>query len=130
MLQAWTLPPFNPPADVRIEDNLQRKGLLAPSTPSAPPRAAVASATVEILGRVDDEQRMVALRDWLHRDLQLAFRAPPPTLDAFQLNILMANPADPVKAIRDSVLFTRGWYEAPQQMEAERDAATHRALGF
>lgn len=126
-MQAWTLPPFAPPADVRIEDNLQRKGLLAPSQP---PKGAAASATVEILGHVDDAQRVIALRDWLHQELQLAFRAPPPLLGRVELNILMANPTDPLKALKDQVLFTRGWYEAPQQLEAERGAAAKRAIGF
>ena len=126
-MQAWTLPPFAPPADVRIEDNLQRSKVLAPSKAS---KDAAASVTVEILGRVDDEQRMVALRDWLHHDLQLAFRTPPPLLGQVELNIFMANPTDPLKALRDSVLFTRGWYEAPQQLEAEHGEAVRRSIGF
>lgn len=115
-MQAWTVPPLNPPAEVRLEDNLQRKGLVPPP---APRRDGVPSATVEVLGRVDDkEERLQSFRDWFRKDLQLAFQAPPPELGRIELGILMANPTDPIKAIRDSVLFTRGWYQAPLQVEA------------
>jgi hypothetical protein len=115
-VQAWTPPPLNPPAEIRLEDNLQRKGLVAPPVPR---RDGVPSATVEVLGYVDDKaERLQAFRDWFHKDLQLAFKNPPPTLDAIQLSIGMSNPTDPIKTIRDTVLFTRGWYQAPLQVEA------------
>ena len=126
-MQAWTPQPPAPQAEVRIQDNLQRKGLLAP-----PParKDGLNSATVEILGRVDDDQRLDEFRGWLRQGLQVSFQNPPPTLDSVQLIIFMANPADPVKAIRDQVLFTRGWCEAPQQLEAQRGEAAKRAIGF
>ena len=82
----------------------------------------VPSATVEVLGQTDDEERLLAFRDWLNRDLHLAFLAPPPKLGRIELGIVMANPADPTEAIRDSVLFTRGWYQAPLQVEAQERA--------
>jgi len=115
-MQAWTVPPLNPPAEVRLQDNLQRKGLIAPH---ALRHDGVPSATVEVLGRVDEkEEHLQAFRDWFHKDLQLAFQAPPPLLGNIELSLIMANPTDPMKAIRDQVLFTRGWYQAPLQAEA------------
>ena len=115
-MQAWTVPPLNPPAEVLLQDNLQRKGL---APPPAPRRDGVPSATVEVLGRVDGkEEQLQAFRDWFHKDLQLAFQNPPPILGRMELGIFMANPTDPMKAIRDQVLFTRGWYQAPLQVEA------------
>ena len=115
-MQAWTIPPLNPPADIRLEDNLQRKGFAAPP---APRRDAIPSATVEVLGGVDEkEEQLQAFRDWFHKDLQLSFQAPPPLLGKVELSIILANPTDPMTAIRDQVLFTRGWYQAPLQVEA------------
>ena len=115
-MQAWTVPPLNPPADIRLEDNLQRKGFVAPT---APRRDGVPSATVEVLGHVDGkDEQLQAFRDWFQKDLQLAFRTPPPKLGRIELSITMSNPTDPMKAIRDSVLFTRSWYQAPLQVEA------------
>lgn len=118
-MQAWIPPRLDPPAEIRLEDNLQRHGLVKPQMPR---RDGVASTTVEVLGHLDDEEGSQAFRDWLQKDLRLAFQSPPPTLDAVQLSIVMSNPADPMKAIRDQVLFTRGWYEAPLQVEAQERA--------
>lgn len=104
-----------------MEDNLQRKGLVKPQAPR--PRDGAFSATVEVVGRVDDrEERLQTFQNWLHQDLEVAFQSPPPTLDAIQLSIFMSNPTDPMKAIRDQVLFTRGWYQAPLQVEAQERA--------
>ena len=115
-MQAWTVPPLNPPAEVRLQDNLQRKGLIAPH---ARRQDGVASATVEVVGSVDDkEERLQAFRDWLHKDLELAFQAPPPKLGDIELNILMAHPEDPARTIKDLVLATRSWYQVPLQMDA------------
>jgi hypothetical protein len=120
-MQAWLPPRLDPPAEIRLEDNLQRKGLVKPQAPR--PRDGAFSATVEVVGRVDDrEERLQTFQDWLHQDLAVAFQAPPPTLDAVQLCIFMSNPTDPMKAIRDQVLFTRGWYQAPLQVEAQERA--------
>lgn len=119
-MQAWTVPPLKPPAEIRLEDNLQRKGLVAPP---APRRDGVPSATVEVIGRVEgEEEQLQAFRDWFRKDLQLAFLAPPPRLGRVELGIFMANPTDPIKAVRDSVLFTRGWYQAPLQADAQERA--------
>jgi len=114
-MQAWTVPPLNPPAEVRLQDNLQRKGL-AP----APRHDGVPSATVEVLGRVDGkEEQLQAFRDWLHKDLQLALQSPPASLQAMELNaFMMGNPSDPAAILRTVVLDTRGWYQAPLQVEA------------
>ena len=91
--------------------------------PVSPHHDGVPSASVEVLGHIDArEERLQSFRDWVQKDLQLAFRNPPATLDAFQLSIFMSNPTDPAKGIRDSVLFTRGWYQAPLQVEARERA--------
>lgn len=126
MMQAWTVPPLNPPGEVRLQDNLQRKGF----APSAPRKDGIPSATVEILGLADDGQRLQAFRARFLQDLRLAFLAPPPRLGSIELSLVMADSTDPLKAIRDQVLFTRGWYQAPQQIEAEQAATARRALGF
>lgn len=118
-MQAWTVPPLNPPGQVRLQDNLQRKGF----TPATRHKDGIPSATVEILGLVDDGQRLADFRAWFSKDLQLAFQAPPPRLGNIELNIFMANPTDPMKAILDQVRFTRGWYQAPMQIQADEDAA-------
>ncbi len=120
-MQAWVPLRLDPPAEIRLEDNLQSRRLLAPAPTLR--RDGVTSATVEVLGRLDDkEERLQAFREWLHQDLQVAFRSPPPTLEAIQLRIFMSNPTDPMKTIRDQVLFTRGWYQAPLQVEAQERA--------
>lgn len=125
-MQAWTLPPLKPPGEVRIQDNLQRKGF----APAPPKRDGIPSATVEILGLADDGERFQDFRVHFFQELRLAFQAPPPKLGSIELNLVMADSTDPLKAIRDQVLFTRGWYQAPQQIEAEQAAASRRALGF
>ncbi|MBS1767535.1 MAG: hypothetical protein JST05_09070 [Acidobacteria bacterium] len=117
-MQAWTVPPLNPPGEVRLQDNLQWKGF----TPAARRRDRIASATVEILGLVEDGPRVQDFRAWLSKDLSLAFQSPPPRLGSIELGILMANPTDPMKAILDQVRFTRGWYQAPMQVQAEEEA--------
>lgn len=117
-MQAWSLPAFNPPSNLRLEDNLQRKGLIPP--PRSRPRDGVPSATVEVLGRLDtQEEQLRAFRDWIHGDLQLAFLAPPPRLQALELNaFMMSDPSDPAAAIKSLALGTRAWYQAPMQAEA------------
>lgn len=114
MFQAWTVPPLNPPGEVRIMDNLQMKALRAPKDR----HDGVPSAFVVVLGQSDHTERLLAFQDWLHKDLQLAFQTPPPILGKIDLSLFMADTTDPVKAIRDQVLFTRGWYQAPQQAQA------------
>ncbi len=114
MFQAWTVPPLNPPGEVRLMDSLQMKALRAPKDR----HDGVPSAFVVVLGQSEDTERLLAFQDWLHKDLQLAFQAPPPRLGMIELSLLMSNPTDPMKAIRDQVLFTRGWYQAPQQVQA------------
>lgn len=118
MFQAFVVPPLNPPGEVRLLDNLQMKALRAPKDR----HDGVPSAFVVVLGQSEDTERFLAFQDWLHKDLQLAFQAPPPILGKVDLNILLANPTDPMKAIRDQVLFTRGWYQAPQQVLALEQA--------
>ncbi|MBS1785324.1 MAG: hypothetical protein JST24_07845 [Acidobacteria bacterium] len=118
MFQAWTVPPLNPPGEVRLMDNLQRKALRAPKNR----HDGVPSAFVVVLGQSEDSERLHAFQDWLHKDLQLAFQAPPPLLGKVDLAILMANPADPMKAMLDQVRFTRSWYQAPLQVEAQERA--------
>lgn len=116
-MQAWAIPPLDPPGEVRLQDNLQRKGF------SAAHRDGESSATVEVIGRLDEEQRLQAFREWLHRDLQLAYRTPPPKLDAIRLSLFMSSdPTDPMKALLDQVRFTRSWYQAPLQVEAAERA--------
>jgi hypothetical protein len=79
--------------------------------------------TVEVVGRLEEDQRLPAFRDWLHQDLQLAFRTPPPRLGQIELGFFMASdPNDPMKAILESVNFTRSWYQAPLQVEAAERA--------
>jgi hypothetical protein len=125
-MQAWAVPPLNPPGEARLQDNLQRKGF----TPPPPKRDGIPSATVEILGLAEDGQRLQAFRARFIQDLHLAFQAPPLRLGSLELGLVMADSTDPIKALRDQVLFTRGWCQAPQQIEAERAAASRRALGF
>ena len=125
-MQAWTVPPLNPPGELRLQDNLQRKGFV----PAPPRKDGIPSATVEILGLADDGQRTQAFRARILQDLRLAFQVPPPHLASVELMLEMANSTDPIKAIRDQVLFTRGWYQAPQQIEAEQAEAARRSVGF
>lgn len=114
-MQAWTVSPLNPPGTIRLQDNLERKGFV----PRRPHRDGVPSTTVEVRGYLDEQdERFQTFKADFNKDLALAFRNPPPTLDAIHLRIFMSNPTDPMKAILDEVLFTRGWYQAPLQVEA------------
>lgn len=119
MLQAWTIPPLKPPGEVRLLDNLQRKALRARPKDR---QDGVPSAFVLVLGQSDEHERTLALQDWLHKDLRLAFQSPPPVLGKVELTIFMSNPTDPMKAILDQVHFTRSWYQAPLQGEAQERA--------
>lgn len=121
-MQAWTLPPLNPPADIRLQDNLQRKGLIAP--PRTRHRDGVPSATVEVLGHADEQDdRVQAFQDWIQKDLHLAFLNPPPSLQGLELNaFMMGDPSDPAATIKTLVLGTRAWYQAPMQVEARERA--------
>lgn len=121
-MQAWTAPPLKPPAEIRLQDNLQRKGLI-------PPSHAIPSATVEVVGTLEDpETRLRSFQAWVRRDLRSALRNPPASLQASELNLFMeADPGDPAKTIQTIVLSTRGWYQAPLQVEA-RERARVEAL--
>lgn len=121
-MQAWTTPPLKPPAEIRLQDNLQLKGILHPPALRVPDGAP--SATVEVVGSLEDpDARLSSFREWLGKDLRAAFRAPPASLQAAELNAFMgADPGDPAKTIQALVLSTRGWYQAPLQREAEERA--------
>ncbi len=127
MFQAWTVPPLNPPGEVRLQDNLQRAALRARPKDRAD---GVPSAFVLVLGQTEDRERVLAFQDWLRDDLRLAFQAPPPVLGKVDLMIVLTNPTDPMKAILDQVRFTRSWYQAPVQLDALHAEAVHQQLGF
>lgn len=124
-MQAWIVPPLNPPGTIRLQDNLERKGLV----PRRPHRDGVPSATVEVHGFVDEtDERFQTFKADFNKDLVLAFRNPPPTLQGMELRAFMSGDStDPAKTIKSIVLGVRGWYQAPLQIEA-RERARVEAL--
>src|SRR5690348_14769447 len=114
-MQGWTPPPYHPPSEVRIQDSLDASSVFSPPRR----RERVPSATVEVVGVMDEGQRLAAFQDWVRQDLDLAFRLPPPRLQAMELSAFMGgNPSDPASTLKTLVLGTRGWYQAPLQLEA------------
>ncbi|HTL97407.1 MAG TPA: hypothetical protein VL181_01260 [Holophagaceae bacterium] len=126
-MQGWTPPPFHPPSEARIQDGLDASSLFSPPRN----RGRVPSATVEVVGQLDDGKRLQAFRDWLQKDLNLAFRVPPSKLQSMELSLFMGgNATDPAATLKALTLQTRGWYQAPLQLESDQTAAARKALGF
>ena len=112
---------------MRLLDNLQMKALKSARRDR---QDGVPSAFVVVEDQLPERERTLELQDWIHRDLQLAFLAPPPKLQALELNAFMAHPDDFNATLKQLTLQTRGWYEAPLQLDALHREAVHQRLGF